>query len=63
MALVVLYRPPPSPPPDGSLRLVAIDVGQGEALLLELPGGERWLVDGGGTAPMLAAMEAGMAGR
>ncbi len=27
---------------------VNLDVGQGDALLLTLPGGERWLVDGGG---------------
>ena len=26
-----------------------LDVGQGDSLLIELPGGEHWLVDGGGT--------------
>jgi competence protein ComEC len=30
------------------LCLEVLDVGQGDALLLSLPGGERWLVDGGG---------------
>ena len=30
------------------LCLEVLDVGQGDALLLDLPGGERWLVDGGG---------------
>ena len=34
-------------PADGRLRLTMLDVGQGEALLLELPGGERVLVDAG----------------
>ncbi|MEZ4222093.1 MAG: DNA internalization-related competence protein ComEC/Rec2 [Polyangiaceae bacterium] len=30
------------------LRVTALDVGQGDATLLDLPGGELWLVDGGG---------------
>jgi competence protein ComEC len=34
-------------PSDGRLRLTMLDVGQGEALVLELPGGERLLVDAG----------------
>ncbi len=29
------------------LRLTFLDVGQGDATLVELPGGQRWLVDGG----------------
>jgi competence protein ComEC len=32
------------------LCLTQLDVGQGDSLLLELPGGEVWLVDGGGMA-------------
>ena len=35
------------PPPAGTLRLTVLDVGAGETALLELPGGERLLVDGG----------------
>ncbi len=31
------------------VRLTALDVGQGQALLLEAPGGRRWLIDGGGS--------------
>ena len=31
------------------VRLDVLDVGQGQALLLELPDGNRWLVDGGGS--------------
>ena len=34
-------------PSDGRLRLTMLDVGQGDAFLLELPGGERLLVDAG----------------
>jgi competence protein ComEC len=34
----------------GDLRVTAIDVGQGSAVLVELPGGHTLLVDGGGTA-------------
>lgn len=38
------------PHPLGVLRLTALEVGHGDALLLELPGGERWMVDAGGVA-------------
>jgi competence protein ComEC len=34
--------------PARRLCLTVLDVGQGDALLLDLPGGGRWLVDGGG---------------
>ncbi|MBK5295662.1 MAG: DNA internalization-related competence protein ComEC/Rec2 [Vicinamibacteria bacterium] len=33
---------------DGRLRIVALDVGQGDATLVEFPNGDRWLVDAGG---------------
>ncbi len=33
---------------DGRLRVVALDVGQGDATLVEFPNGDRWLVDAGG---------------
>ncbi len=41
---------PPDLPTGGSYRLcmTQIDVGQGDAILLDLPSGEHWLVDGGG---------------
>ncbi|MBS1120152.1 MAG: internalization-related competence protein ComEC/Rec2 [Deltaproteobacteria bacterium] len=39
-----------SPPPDGALRVTFVDVGQGDAALLELPDGAVWLVDAGGLA-------------
>lgn len=34
--------------PRGALRITAIDVGQGDAIVVELPDGEAMLVDGGG---------------
>ena len=34
--------------PHGALRITAIDVGQGDAIVVELPDGEAMLVDGGG---------------
>lgn len=46
-----------TPPPAGALRITFLDVGQGDAALLELPDGAVWLVDAGGhaSAPELAA--------
>jgi competence protein ComEC len=37
-----------SPPPPGALRVTFLDVGQGDAAILELPDGHVWLVDAGG---------------
>ncbi len=39
-----------SPPPADALRVTFLDVGQGDAAILELPDGEVWLVDAGGIA-------------
>jgi len=39
-----------SPPPHDTLRVTFLDVGQGDAALVELPGGTTWLVDAGGVA-------------
>jgi len=38
------------PPPAGALRVTFLDVGQGDAALVELPDGAVWLVDAGGLA-------------
>ena len=39
-----------TPPPPGALRVTFLDVGQGDAAIVELPGGDVWLVDAGGLA-------------
>ena len=39
-----------TPPPAGALRVTFLDVGQGDAALIELPDGGVWLVDAGGQA-------------
>ena len=38
-------------PPDGRLRVIVLDVGQGDAILVETPGGPTLLVDAGGGGP------------
>jgi competence protein ComEC len=35
-------------PDEGTLRVTFLDVGQGDAAIVELPGGDVWLVDAGG---------------
>lgn len=45
-------------PPDDELRVTFLDVGQGDAAIIETPGGEVWLVDAGGTPGMAATTHA-----
>ncbi len=45
---LLLWQPWLRPQPSGMLELTAIDVGQGDSLLVVLPHGEIMLVDGGG---------------
>ena len=47
---VALTRDGVPPAPAGSLRVVFLDVGQGDATLIMTPGGRRLLVDAGGLA-------------
>ena len=46
---LLLVAQPQSTTPSNRLRLTALDVGHGDALLFELPGERRILVDGGGS--------------
>lgn len=46
--VLLLWQPWLGLPPTGLLELTAIDVGQGDSLLVVLPRGETMLVDGGG---------------
>lgn len=50
LALCAIWTLGRTPPPAGALRVTFLDVGQGDAALIELPDGAVWLVDAGGQA-------------
>jgi competence protein ComEC len=50
IALCVTWTLARMPPPLGALRVTFVDVGQGDAAIVELPDGRVWLVDAGGHA-------------
>ncbi|MEO8699285.1 MAG: ComEC/Rec2 family competence protein [Kofleriaceae bacterium] len=50
IALCVAWSLGRSSPPAGALRVTFVDVGQGDAAIVELPDGAVWLVDAGGLA-------------
>ncbi len=53
LLLGCLCRPTPrptSPPPGGTMRVVALDIGQGDAILIISPHGKSMLVDGGNSS-------------
>jgi len=52
-----------TPPPDGALRVTFLDVGQGDAALIELPDGAVWLVDAGGQPSAADLAQAAAPGR
>lgn len=45
-------------PPSAALRVTFLDVGQGDAAIIETPGGQVWLVDAGGTPGAAATTHA-----
>lgn len=50
VALCAAWALARTPPALGTLRVTFVDVGQGDAAILELPDGAVWLVDAGGNA-------------
>jgi len=52
MVFLVAFEPATAlkQPPAGSLRVTMVDVGQGDAILVQFPGGQSLLVDAGGSS-------------
>jgi len=63
LALCVGWALGRAPPPRDALRVTFLDVGQGDAALLELPDGAVWLIDAGGNPGARDLVQAAAPGR
>jgi competence protein ComEC len=63
IALCVGWALGRTPPPPGALRVSFLDIGQGDAVVVELPDGAVWLVDAGGVPSARDAAAAVAPGR
>ena len=63
LALCLVWSLGRSPPPRGALRVTFLDVGQGDAALIELPDGAVWLIDAGGNPGARYLAQAAAPGR
>jgi competence protein ComEC len=63
LVLCAVWATARTPPPLLALRVTFLDVGQGDAALVELPGGAVWLIDAGGLASARTLAGASAPGR
>jgi competence protein ComEC len=63
VALCIIWGVARTPPLASTLRVTFLDVGQGDAAIVELPGGDVWLVDAGGVASASDATRASATGQ